>query len=333
MSMDSDPHEARPRTERFAKNVLDERFLQALNELVSKAAFPVSPDPQDPTELPIIYLVGLPRSGTTLLSQLVSRQLEVGYINNLVARFWLRPSVGVRLSHALLGGVRRDAIQLTSTFGVTSDIVGPHEFGYFWRHWFNLDVQPSHHLTPAAERRVDEDGLRNALEQELLAEFRMPIVFKNVICGFHARLLTALHPQSLFVMIRRDLHDVAASILHARQQRHGDYRSWWSLKPSTYVAISRIDDPGHQVARQVKDCLSEMTTELARPTVNTISVEYEDLCLQPAKVLENICVKLAAMGTHLALSSELCPVLTPSRPAPLPAAIERSLNEALSEPN
>src|SRR5438105_462788 len=121
MTMDPDPHEPQSRTDRFAKNALDECFLQALNGVVSKAVFPGSPNVRNSTELPIIYLVGLPRSGTTLLSQLVSRQLEVGYINNLVARFWLRPSVGVRLSNALLGGHRRDAIELASTFGVTSD--------------------------------------------------------------------------------------------------------------------------------------------------------------------------------------------------------------------
>jgi Sulfotransferase family len=331
MTMDQDPHEPQLRTDRFAKNGLDERFLQALNEVVSKAVFPGSPNVRSSTELPIIYLVGLPRSGTTLLSQLVSRRLEVGYINNLIARFWLRPSVGIRLSRALLGGHRRDAIELASTYGVTSDVVGPHEFGYFWRHWLNLDAQPTHNLTPAAEQLVDKSGLRNALERELLAEFNMPVVFKNVICGFHASLLTGLHSRSLFVMIRRNLHDVAASILHARQQRYGDYRVWWSLKPSTYETISQIDNPGRQVAGQVKDCLAEMMAELARPMVNTIYVEYEDLCLEPNMVLESISAKLAAMGTPLALTSKLSSVLTPSRPAPLPVEIEKSLTAALAE--
>lgn len=329
--MNRDPHEPHSRTERFAKSGFDERFLQKLNEVVSRAAFPAPPNVRDSTELPIIYLVGLPRSGTTLLSQLVSRQLEVGYINNLIARFWLRPSVGIRLSNALLGGHRRDSIELASTYGVTSDIVGPHEFGYFWRHWLNLDAQPTHNLTSAAEQLLDKTGLRNALERELLAEFNMPVVFKNVICGFQASLLTAVHSRSLFVIIRRDLYDVAASILHARQQRYGDYRAWWSLKPSTYEAISQIDDPVRQVVRQVRDCLTEMTAELAHPMVNTVYVEYEDLCLEPNKVLERICAKLAAIGTPLALTAKLSSDLTPSRPAPLPSAIEKSLTEALAE--
>ena len=329
--MKQDPHESYSRAERFAKSGFDEGFLQALNELLSNAAFPVPCNVRTSTELPIVYLVGLPRSGTTLPSQVVSRQLEVGYINNIVARFWLRPSVGIRLSNALLGDSRRELIELASTYGVTTDIVGPHEFGYFWRHWLNLDAQPTHNLTPAAEQRIDKTGLRNALERELLAEFDMPLVFKNVICGFHASLLTAVHSRSLFVMIRRNLHDVGASILHARKQRYGDYRAWWSLKPSTYEAISQIEDPGHQVACQVNDCLAEMMAELARPVVNTVYVDYEELCLEPIRVLERICAKLTAMGTPLTLTSRLSNVLSPSRPPPLPEAIEKSLTDALAD--
>ena len=325
-----DPHEPKLRTARFAKDPIDERFLLALNEILHKAVFPEPAALRPAAELPIIYLVGLPRSGTTLLSQLVSRHLEVGYINNLVARFWLRPSVGIRLSKALLGGDRREAIELASTYAVTGDVVGPHEFGYFWRHWFNLDVEPTHHLTPDAVQRIDKDGLRNALEREILAEFGAPVVFKNVGCGFHPHFLTALHARSLFVMIRRNLHDVAASILNARQQRYGSYSAWWSLKPSTYEAILRIDDPGRQVARQVKDCLSEMQAELVRPTVNTLYVDYEDLCRAPMNVLEDICAKLAAVGTSLAPTGKSPPSLTPSRPPALPAAMEKSLTEALA---
>ena len=40
---------------------------------------------------PIIFIVGVPRSGTTLLSQLLIEHLDIGYINNHIAKYWMAP--------------------------------------------------------------------------------------------------------------------------------------------------------------------------------------------------------------------------------------------------
>jgi ABC-type oligopeptide transport system ATPase subunit len=49
------------------------------------------------------FIVGLPRSGTTLLSQLLAYSLDAGYTTNFAARFWLAPVHGLRLGRR--GGV------------------------------------------------------------------------------------------------------------------------------------------------------------------------------------------------------------------------------------
>jgi hypothetical protein len=42
-------------------------------------------------EGPVFFIVGAPRSGTTLLLQTIINHYNLGYINNFIARFWEAP--------------------------------------------------------------------------------------------------------------------------------------------------------------------------------------------------------------------------------------------------
>ena len=103
--------------------------------------------------------MGVPRSGTTLVSQLVSAHLDVGYINHLVAAFWRAPVTGIRLSKKLIKGVRETSF--ASEFGRTSHLWEPHEFGYFWAH--HLQQEDMSAPKPGAATRIDWEVLRRVL--------------------------------------------------------------------------------------------------------------------------------------------------------------------------
>lgn len=327
----SDPHEHAPRRPRYAKDLEDESLFSAVNEVLARGDLPVRRCSIEVSRLPIIYIVGTPRSGTTLVSQLLSRYLPLGYVNNLIARFWLRPSVGIRLSQALLGKQGREGISFQSTHGLTEEIGGPHEFGYFWRHWLRLDSAPNHHLSKEALDRLDRAGLKQVLEQEILGTFGTGVIFKNVICGFHAGFLTGLHPTSLFVHIKRDPLATAASILATRRERFGSYDVWWSLKPSTYPCGFNHADPAADVAKQVLDCRREMDEELSKEGVNHLDVTYEDLCADPALLMKGICAWVQEKQFDLQPVSAELPTFRASEPARLPAELESRLRTALLE--
>jgi hypothetical protein len=329
--MTRDPHEAAERREAYRKDQAGETLLAALNEALARIPLPAPPADADVARLPIVYIIGAPRSGTTLLSQLTSRFLPLGYIDNLMARFWSRPSVGIRLSRAVLGPKSREGIVFHSTHGVSEGVHGPHEFGYFWRRWLPLDGSPTHHLSGADLKKADRDGLRQALEREILASFGTGVVFKNVICGFHAAFLTALHPVSLFVHITRDPFETAASILESRKERYGSYDAWWSLKPSTYPFDVGPGDPAAGVVRQVLDCRAEMQQELAQPGVQGLTVAYEDLCADAGGVLKAICRRLEAMGCPVQPLGTEFPAFAQSRTPRLPEPLTARLRTCLQE--
>lgn len=281
----------------------------------------------DVESIPIIYVVGVPRSGTTLLSQLLCRYLPVGYINNLIARFWLRPPAGIMLSKILLGEDARRRINFRSFQALTEGPEGPHEFGYFWRRWLNLDGSPNHHLSDSALAMLDAQGLKNALEKEILATFNAPIVFRNIICGFHAGFLTKLHPKSLYVYIKRDPRDVISSILKCRKERFGTYETWWSLKPSTYPFNDIKNDPVAEVARQIADCKKEMEDELASPGIKSLTVRYEDMCKDPRAIVETVGSMISEIWRPVELAGYDFPKLSVSSHPEMPDGIESRWKE------
>lgn len=309
-----DLHEGGPRLAHCAKNVGDEQFLELLNKYLARPEFPAEVGGNGES-IPAIYIVGAPRSGTTLFSQVVSRYLPVGYINNLIARFWLRPSVGIRLSSILLGGESRKEIDFSSKHGVTEGLAGPHEFGYFWAHGLCLNEAKTHHLSPTEISLVDKVALKESLENEVLAGFGRPVVFKNVICGFQASLLVELHQKSLFIHISRDIRSTCASILKSRFERYGDYSTWWSLKPSTFETLPR--DPIQQVVQQVIDCRKELKRQIANSGAPAIDITYEDFCRDPNSVLKAISEKLEQMGSSISVL-EVCPPFVPGGCSRLP---------------
>jgi len=328
--MELDPHETQKRLAKYAKNSDDELYFRALNEILPAFELPESNTECKVETLPIIYIVGAPRSGTTLLSQLLSRCLPVGYINNLSALFWSKPSVGIRISRAVLGSDYRKRISFKSKYGTTAGVEGPHEFGYFWRHWLKLDESKNHKLSKRHLGRLDRSGLKNALENEILKTFTMPVVIKNVICGFQAKYLTELHPASLFVHIKRDPCAVGASILNARMQRYGSYNSWWSLKPSTYPFVPQPKSPAEEVVRQIGGCISDFNSELSSPGVKSIEITYENLCANPAKAIKNVCRSICKMGYKIKPLESNLPKLYVSQEHSIPQCLESDLKNIIS---
>lgn len=328
--MKNDPHEPIKRLSEFGKTDTLEDWFAEFNEQLGAVTLP--PIRADGGPLPFVYIVGAPRSGTTLLSQVLSHCLELGYINNLVAKFWRRPSVGIRLSQSVLGDDPGRTLAFTSKYGTTEGAAGPHEFGYFWRHWLPLDSARTHHLTEQDLEKADGDGLRHAIEQEILAAFNKPVVTKNVICGFMAAYLSRLHPASLFIHIDRDPYTTACSILLARKMRYGTYDAWWSLKPAAWPFTAA--NPGEEVGLQVLHCRKEMTEELAKPGVNALHVTYEELCASPQSVIEKVQQALAAMGADAiqlrTLEKAFAPTPPPNVPQDLAEGIYRALHRFLA---
>jgi LPS sulfotransferase NodH len=267
----------------YVKDASDEEFLRRLNEDLAPRELGLYEDVG--VERPVVFVVGLPRSGTTLLSQLLAYCLDAGYVNNVAARFWLAPVHGIRLARLIAGD--EPPASFESDYARTKTLTGIHEFGYFWRHWLRKDTFEDVARSAEREDEIDWAGLRRTLAN-VQHELGKPLVAKNMLGAYHMpRLRRELGPV-VWVAIERDPLDVAVSILDARRSYYDDPSAWWSYVPVEYPALKDLD-PWEQIAGQVHHLsrLYERAADELGPE-GFVRVSYEGLARDPSSVLAGV---------------------------------------------
>jgi Sulfotransferase family len=278
------------RTQDYAKDVSDEAFLAELNAYLEPRELALYED--RPIELPFVFVLGAPRSGTTIASQLLAYCLDVGYITNFAARFWRAPVHGIRLSR-LIAGEPHD-VPFASDYARTPSPQGIHEFGYFWRGRLRKESFDEIVRAPELEPEIDWDGLRLTLAN-VQHEFGRPVAGKNVLSAFHMPKLLDVLGRVLWVLIERDPLDAAVSILDARRRYYSDdLDTWWSYVPPEYPLLEtlgyweQIAGQVHYLGRFYERSLAEVPDEVA------VRITYEQLCRDPASVLDAVMKRAAS---------------------------------------
>jgi LPS sulfotransferase NodH len=231
-----------------------------------------------------VWVVGLPRSGTTLACQILVASLTLGYVNNFVARFWKAPLVGARLSRIL--GLTDVDRSWSSEFGKTRGLEGIHEFSYYWNQL--LGYSGSGRFSPReAGLRVDWSRLQRSVSN-LDRALGSPALFKLMAGAFYLERFMVLFPRSLVVHVERDAFDVACSLAQGRLHHHGDLDRWWSIYTDDYEEL--VQQPyWRQIPRQVIYYRGVLERGLAAlPGDRVISVRYEDLCADPAALVDAV---------------------------------------------
>lgn len=236
--------------------------------------------------LPVIFIVGLPRSGTTPLAQMLIQRFRLGYASNLIARFWKAPELGIVLTREISADPGRASCALESRYGFTAGYEGHHEFGYFWRRWF--DFNETHYLNQNAQSRVDITGLLKALSV-MEYTWERPLFFKNpAALPLQTAFLSRILPASLFIYIKREHLPIAVSLFNGRRKYMGDTNRWFSIKPPEYLSLKERTIP-EQIAGQVYYTQRELNRQLGQvPDQRRCSLSFSDLCRDPDKELDKI---------------------------------------------
>lgn len=304
--------ENRIRTEAYRKDEALERALLEINEALA----PHEPDVGEVPSRPHLFVFGLPRSGTTLAHQVLAWALDVGYVTNVMARFWLAPYAGAIVSRATVGDARDGSF--ASDYGKSYGPSGGHEFAYFWQHWlgirdvadlldFNGDSQQANWSGAAA-------GVRR-----IAAALDKPLLFKTNYAGQFLPAFAQTFPLPLFLHVRRDPIQVALSILTARRNYYGSGETWWATYPPEYEQLAGLP-AAEQIAGQVAGLRHAYASQIAKvPTELTVELDYEALCANPAATVASIRERsrevhgIAPEPLHdLPASFELAPKHTPA---------------------
>ncbi len=281
-------------TEKFKKDPEQENFLARLNSILA----PYQEEDYIrnlPENYSTLHVIGPPRSGTTLLMQLLASHTDIGYINNLIAAFWKAPVYGIRLSKQVVPPNATSSYQ--SEFGRTRGVHEPHEFGYFWSELLNY-----------REMREDEPdrskidwGKVRLILTNMTHAYQAPIVFKSFLLGWHIDRMQKTLPKTCWIYIRRDPVQNALSILDLRREFLGSVEKWASLKPKEYHWLKKRPY-WEQVAGQVYFLEKRYIEQLQNiPSENRMCITYEELCSNPGKILNNIIDMVSGQGNSVNL--------------------------------
>lgn len=262
---------------------------------------------------PVIFVVGPPRSGTTLLTQLLIRFLEIGYINNVAARFWNAPYIGVRLSSTLATELTPNT-NFQSRYGSTSGYDGPHEFGHFWMRWF--DYGETHCISEEQLAKIDAGQLLKELAA-IESVFERPTLYKNLAaCGMNAKFIYETIPGAIFIRLRRDPFRVACSLFAGRIANRGDPSIWFSVRPPDFSRLRTLPVP-QQIVGQVASIEHRLDEFFdVCPEDAKIEIDFQQMIENPEGLLIDVERRLQKKGSSTPRRKGDLPILLD---APLPA--------------
>ena len=124
------------RTDAYKKDPSKEFKLEEINLLLQQPNNTMLESFIEPKH-PLLFIVGAPRSATTLTHQFIAQTSVFSYISNFTAKFWKAPYLGMVLEDLM--ETQNEIISNHSNFGRTSGLHEPHQFNYFWKDWFKYD--------------------------------------------------------------------------------------------------------------------------------------------------------------------------------------------------
>lgn len=223
-------------------------------------------------DVPMIFILGSPRTGSTLLYQVMINFFNLSYISNMVNdNFGENPAVGFLVHHYLFGGA---TVGYTSSYGKTREIYEPSEGSSVISRWFG-----GAHPSQIESTKVIPEKEKHIINT-FLSAFRntsRPMLIKNAWNCFRIEELARLFPNIRFIWIRRDIGHSASSDLEARVAK-GSKNIWNSATTHNFREIQK-KEPFEQVVLQQYEYNRAIGKDLCSFAKDRfIEVWYEDFC-------------------------------------------------------
>lgn len=226
-----------------------------------------------------IFIVGLPRSGSTLLYQLICNNFEVSYFSNLCSLFFGYPASIIYLTKKFHNNVQIKKYK--SDYGYTSGIFSPSEAGGIYRYWFS-DI-----------KHIDVDKIFNTIS-EIMSILNKPFVWKNLNLSYHIEILHKIFPNALFIKVERKLEFVCQSIFMKSKLDDG-------INIINFELNGKLNDNEllEKLVGSAKKLDQNINNIVRSSDINFLEIKYEELCSEPQSVLDKIVGKYSNENEYL----------------------------------
>ncbi len=231
------------------------------------------------SDKPQIFILGLPRSGTTIVYQYIVHRLEVAYFTNGVGKYPLSPCLATFFQTKRYGKYQSD---FKSHYGKVNGPVAPREAGGFWGRFFGIEK----YIRFQDVSTKDIHTLQNTIAcvQDIFGN--KTFVNKNVKHMLRIDALSKIFPNSYFLIVDRNLNDIAISNIRGKYKILKNPKDWWSVKPQNYEELKNLPIV-EQVAYQLISLKEQMESDFSRiPKHRIIRVAYDEFCKNPESLIE-----------------------------------------------
>lgn len=232
---------------------------------------------------PPIFVLGSPRSGSTLAVQLITETLDIGYMSNRHAQWFGWPAIAEHFFHPTS---HRQESGYQSYQGKTREYFEPAESGEWWYRFFSRDPT---YVTLSDINHRHMCKFRKSVAS-LIRAFGKPVIFKNLYASLRVQAIAHYLPESIFIVMNRHEVDNGHSILEARYKNFQNYEQWFSVKPPNIEKIKLL--PSYkQVIEQIRSINSTIEKDIIKSGISKnirFDISYEELCANPGVTVREL---------------------------------------------
>jgi len=237
---------------------------------------------------PPLFIVGAPRSGTTLVYQYILNNFDFGYFPNVSKK---HPKACILW--AMWGKLRYGYEPgYQNTYGIIDGPFAPSDGWRIFQRWF-----PEYDYSSGVnEVRLFE--LKNVV-RVFETIFQAPFANKNNSNSVRIEYLNKLFPDAFFVYVSRDPIEATLSLLDARKQQEIALDNWWGVAPPQFFDCD-FSSEAERAVSQIWGVNSFIKESLARINPSRwIHVTYEQFCAEPEILLNWIDLHYVQSGIQL----------------------------------
>ena len=229
-----------------------------------------------------LFILGAPRTGSTLFYQSICSNFKLPFISNFSNRFFSEtPILGFYIQKTATVKINFD-----SDYGKTKGGFQPSEGSAVMSHWFG-----GAHPSALASSRILNDGKERHFLNTLRsveALFEAPIVIKNAWNCYRIQYLANVLPNARFIWICRDIAAAAKSDLAARYKTKGSADVWNSATPANWHELRKLS-PVAQVVENQHEMNLAVDRDLCRYAEGRwLKVWYEDFIEDPDATMRKV---------------------------------------------
>jgi len=230
-----------------------------------------------------IFIVGTPRSGTTLLYDLLACHKDVAFFSQIDLRefhssnFMQFVSLRRRIFESRNWAFSRDGFE----FRVTTSFETPHEFNHFWNKYI-----PKTWATADDVKNSSYEEIRNEIASLLKKKNKKRFLSKNPIHSIRIGFLKKIFDDAIFInIIRHGIPVVTSMTRGSRRTKNLDGYFGLPLKKNNQMDFDLLERHARQwidVNTEIQNCRKFLNEN------QYFQIKYEDLISDPKDTIKEI---------------------------------------------